>query len=259
MSRTGEILIALCSFAGSLFAQASPAADSVRDQQAQPVRLSSHDYAGDETCSSCHAQQANAFLHTAHHLTSQLADRNSIAGNFREGTNLLRTSNPELFFKMEANERGLFQTAVSGTPPDTSSRSERFDLVVGSGGKGQTYLYWRGEELFQLPVTYWTELRQWVNSPGYKDGIADFSRRIPPRCLDCHATYFESLSPPLNRYRRDGFKLGIACEKCHGAGREHVAEEISKKPIATISMVNPRKLSRERQMDLCALCHAGIG
>ena len=29
-----------------------------------------------------------------------------------------------------------------GTPPDTISISERFDIVIGSGRKGQTYLYW---------------------------------------------------------------------------------------------------------------------
>jgi hypothetical protein len=161
---------------------------------------------------------------------------------------------------MEANPRGQFQTAVMGIPPDTTSRTERFDLVIGSGGKGQTYLYWKGEELFQLPVTYWTELAQWVNSPGYRDGFPDFSRRVLPRCLDCHASYFESLAPPLNHYRNTGFELGISCEKCHGAGRDHVARQSSKDPAASAQLiVNPAKLTRDRQIDLCALCHAGIG
>ncbi|MGH9545432.1 MAG: multiheme c-type cytochrome [Terriglobales bacterium] len=216
------------------------------------------EYVGDAVCGSCHQEKADPFSRTAHHLTSQPANQNSIAGKFTEGDNILRTSNPELFFRMEANERGYFQTAVMGIPPDTTSRTERFDLVIGSGGKGQTYLYWKGDELFQLPVTYWTELRQWVNSPGYRDGFADFSRRVLPRCLDCHASYFESLAPPLNRYRNTGFQLGISCEKCHGMGREHVARQTSKDAGAQL-IVNPAKLSRDRQMDLCALCHAGIG
>ena len=218
------------------------------------------DYVGDAACASCHQEKVDGFLRTAHHRTSQVADRNSIAGKFDEGENILKTSNPELFFKMEANDRGFFQTAVTGIPPDTASRSERFDLVIGSGGKGQTYLYWKGDQLFQLPVTYWTELGQWVNSPGYRDGVADFSRRVPPRCLDCHASYFESLPPPLNRYRNSGFTLGISCEKCHGPGREHIARQNSPQtgPSAQF-IVNPARLSRDRQVDLCALCHAGIG
>lgn len=209
---------------------------------------------------SCHGEKVDTYVLAAHHLTSQPADQNSILGEFTEGENILKTSNPELFYRMEANQRGQFQTAVMGIPPDTTSRTERFDLVIGSGGKGQTYLYWKGEELFQLPVTYWTELGQWVNSPGYRDGFPDFSRRVLPRCLDCHASYFESLAPPLNHYRDTGFELGISCEKCHGVGRDHVARQNSKDPTASAqSIVNPAKLPRDRQIDLCALCHAGIG
>jgi hypothetical protein len=233
-----------------------------------PARASSPDnnsvapggYAGDAACQSCHQEKVDTFFRTAHHLTSQPADGNSIAGKFSDGENILKTSNPELSYRMEANERGHFQTAVMGIPPDTTSRSERFDLVIGSGGKGQTYLYWKGDELFQLPVTYWTELGQWVNSPGYRDGFPDFNRRVLPRCLDCHASWFESLAPPLNRYRNTGFQLGIACEKCHGSGREHVARQASKEPAPSAQLiVNPARLPRDSQMDLCALCHAGIG
>jgi hypothetical protein len=216
-------------------------------------------YVGDAACSSCHREKVDSYFLTAHHLTSQPANQNSILGRFTEG-NILKTSNPELFYRMEANPRGQFQAAVMGIPPDTTSRTERFDLVIGSGGKGQTYLYWKGSELFQLPVTYWTELGQWVNSPGYRDGFPDFSRRVLPRCLDCHASYFESLAPPLNHYRNTGFELGISCEKCHAAGRDHVARQSSKDPAASAQLiVNPAKLTRDRQIDLCALCHAGIG
>lgn len=179
-------------------------------------------------------------MRTAHHVTSQLPERNTIAGKFDDGENILKTANPELYFKMEANDHGFFETAISGIPPDTIPRTERIDLVIGSGGKGQTYLYWKNDLLFQLPVSYWTELKGWANSPGYRDGGADFRRPIPPRCLDCHATYFESLAPPPNRYGKTGFVLGISCEKCHGPGGEHVALQNSKAQGSPgQAMVNP--------------------
>jgi Cytochrome c554 and c-prime len=145
-------------------------------------------------------------------------------------------------------------------PPDTESRSESIDLVIGSGRKGQTYLYWKGNQLFQLPISYWTELNQWVNSPGYKDGNADFTRRVPPRCLECHATFFKSTPPPINQYQRSNFVLGLACERCHGPGGNHLATQQAKQQASSGSdIVNPAKLSTERQIDLCALCHAGLG
>jgi Cytochrome c554 and c-prime len=121
-------------------------------------------------------------------------------------------------------------------------------------------LFWKGDELFELPVSFWIELGEWANSPGYPDGIANFNRPIIPRCLECHATSFESRPPPENRFSKAGFVLGISCEKCHGPGREHVVRYNSRSgaPFQD-GLVNPAKLPRDRQIDLCAWCHAGQG
>src|SRR6185503_20539489 len=117
---------------------------------------------------------------------------------FSPGANLLRTVDTNLIFEMGATNGGFFQKAVRQVSPTTvGHRTERFDIVLGSGRKGQTYAFWKEDQLFQLPVSYWTELGEWVNSPGYPDGSAIFTRPITPRCLECHATSFESLAPPI--------------------------------------------------------------
>jgi hypothetical protein len=216
------------------------------------------DYVGDSACEGCHADKVAAFHQTAHYLTSSVPDHTSILGSVVPGDNILKTSNPNLYFRMDEHDTGFFQTAVAGAPPNTSSRTERFAVVVGSGDKGQTYLYWNEDQLFQLPVSYWKTLG-WVNSPGYRDGFANFDRQIIPRCLECHATYFAALPPPSNRYRTTGFSLGIQCEKCHGPGREHVEREKAKTDPAASGILNPAQFTRDRQMDLCAWCHAGHG
>jgi Cytochrome c554 and c-prime len=221
------------------------------------------DYVGDDACRSCHADKVDSFHQTAHYLTSRMPDEKLILGSFAAGNNLLKTANPNLSFRMDERHTDgkteFFQTAVAGTPPHTSERAEQFAFVIGSGGKGQTYLYWNDDLLFQLPVSYWRDLG-WVNSPGYRDGFANFDRPIIPRCLECHATYFESLPRPSNRYSHAGFVLGIQCEKCHGPGREHVQREATKTAASSGSgILNPARFPRERQMDLCAWCHAGHG
>ena len=217
------------------------------------------DYVGDTVCQSCHQTKVETFHRTSHYLTSRLPAKDTILGRFSPDANVLKTSNPDLLFRMEEKESGFFQTSVEGADPFITSRTERFGLVIGSGGKGQTYLFWKGDDLFQLPVSYWTELG-WVNSPGYRDGEANFSRPIIPRCLECHATYFEQRPPPPNRYSKAGFIVGIACEKCHGPGREH-AQRFAAKPAPGMSpaILNPARFSRDRQMDLCGWCHAGHG
>lgn len=216
-------------------------------------------YVGDDACRPCHAEKLDTYHHTSHYLTSMAPSRDSILGKFTAGQNVLKTTNPNLYFEMEEKQGVFLQTAVAGTPPHINTRSERFAVVIGSGEKGQTYLYWNDDQLFQLPVSWWAKLG-WVNSPGYRDGFADFDRQIIPRCLECHATYFQSLPPPVNRYNTTGFTLGIQCEKCHGPGREHVEREKSKSAAEHgAAILNPARFTRERQMDLCAWCHAGHG
>jgi hypothetical protein len=213
--------------------------------------------ASDDQCLSCH-KTYNAYLTTAHHLTSQIASRETILGKFND---ILKTPEAELSYRLESRPNGFFQTGILGTPPDAVSISQRFDLVIGSGRKGQTYLYWgANDQLFQLPVSYWTALGTWVNSPGYGDRSLDFTRPVLPRCLECHGTYFQPEASAANRYRRDSFVLGVSCERCHGPGAEHI--KLNSAPGAkptNSAIINAAKLVRERQLDLCGLCHGGVG
>jgi ssDNA-binding Zn-finger/Zn-ribbon topoisomerase 1 len=248
----GLLLVLLPPLYGQLPEAPSPALTGSRDQ-----------YVGDAACGDCHQAESHSYLGSAHHVASRPPDATSIDGKFTPGSNILRTSNPYFYFVMNATAEGYFQRAVARFPPsDTITHKERIDLVIGSGRKGQTYLYWKSSELFELPVSYWSETGQWMNSPGYPDGLPNFDKPIIPRCLECHATYIESLPPPLNHFEKSSVVLGITCEKCHGAGKMHVEAERSHKvtsPGTAANIVNPAKLSRDQQIDLCALCHAGPG
>lgn len=225
-------------------------------------------YVGDEACQPCHAEKVENYHRTSHYLTSRVADASSILGSFAPGQNIFKTSDPTLYFQMDekqseskpagSKETAFFQTSVSDSPTGKSTHTERLDLIIGSGGKGQTYLFWKENKLFQLPVSYWTGVG-WINSPGYPDGFAIFDRSINARCLECHATYFQALPEP-NTYRTDNYTVGLECEKCHGQGRNHVDRERSKPDLLTSPAIpNPARFSRDRQMDLCAWCHGGLG
>jgi hypothetical protein len=218
---------------------------------------------GDATCLSCHRDKAS-YEGTAHRLTTRLPTRDAIRGSFREGENVLRSADPDVYFRMHADSTGFYQTAVMGKAPDTVTRTERVSYVVGSGRRGQSFLYWSGDRLFQLPVSYWTSLHRWIGNPGPMRVAprASFDRAIAPRCLECHSTWMDWV-PDLtvvNRYRPDSAILGITCERCHGSGREHVARERSAfHALRQPAVVSPTRLSRERQMEACAQCHAGPG
>jgi hypothetical protein len=214
--------------------------------------------AGDTACLFCH-REYTSFERTAHHLTSRLPTGGTLEGSFRPGENVLRTSNPALYFRMDSGATGYSETAVLGRAPDTSTISRQIAFVTGSR-RGQSYLSWGARDrLYQLPISYWQGIG-WAYSPGYREGSPDFGRLIPPRCLECHSSWFENLPAPsiINRYRRTGAILGITCEKCHGSGREHARRERS--PLRWLlprAIVNPARLSRARQLDGCGLCHGG--
>lgn len=231
----------------------------VRSTRYHPAAVTAQNAVGDASCLSCHTDKAT-FETTAHRITSRMPAGAAILGSFAPGENIVRTSNPRLYFRMDSTADGFFQTAVFGAPPDTTVTRERMDFVTGSGRRGQSFLYWRtGNQLFQLPISYWA-LFGWGNSPTYRDGRPNFDRPIPPRCLECHATAFESDSgrSQFNQYRKTGMVLGITCETCHAAGRDHVERERSMtRAVLPSAIVNPARLPRARQLDGCALCHGG--
>jgi hypothetical protein len=233
-------------------------------RRASPAPVRTANAVGDSTCISCHRDKAS-FEGTAHRLTSRWPTRASIEGSFHSGQNLLRTANPSLYYRLDSTSAGFVQTAVIGKAPDTTTRTERIAIVAGSGRKGQSFLYWRAhDQLFQLPVSWWTSLSRWIYSPGpaYPDGSLNFDRTISPRCLECHATWIESVADPKmeNRYKPESAILGITCERCHASGQEHVEHERSVLHVVRApAIVNPSRLSRARKIEMCAQCHAGLG
>jgi hypothetical protein len=248
------LLLALLSPALCQLPDAPAPAHTIADRQG---------YAGDEACRACHQAEFASYLTTAHHVASRPASQASIKGSFAPGANVLHTSNPYLYFLMNAVGESFSQTAIVSLPPaETIVHTEPFNVVIGSGRKGQTYLYWKGEELFELPVSYWTDTNQWMNSPGYADGLPNFDKPIIPRCLECHTSYSRSMPLERNHFDPSSLEYGITCERCHGPGQAHVARTQAGKSInpgTPEDIINPARLARDRQIDLCALCHAGPG
>ena len=255
-------------FAALLLTRARPV--TVRAQAAAPPSPTSRSgFVGDAACQPCHQQISQTYQGTAHRLTSQAPSATSILGSFTPPANTLLISAPtatepdipRLLFQMDARNGRFSETAIAENGKEHLTHAEAIDVVVGSGTRGQTYLYWTGDALFELPVSFWTEGHQWINSPGYRDGTANFSRHVDPRCLECHATFIQPLStdPQTNTYRPNTLVTGISCESCHGSGAAHVRRERAspRESTANSAILNPAKFSRDREIDGCALCHNG--
>lgn len=227
-----------------------------KEESAEAALAGFKNFAGSAACANCHKSIYESHLNTAHFHTSEIATEKSIKGSFDSAKNTFLFSNGGII-AMQKIGGSFYQTAyIHGK----ENRKERFDIVVGSGTKGQTYLSWSGSKLVQLPITYFTAADQWSNSPGYPDKIA-YNRPITSRCLECHMTYAEKLSEPLTEpvaIDKNAMILGVDCERCHGPGAKHVAFQTQNPAEKKAQFIlNPARFSRQQSLDMCALCHGG--
>ncbi len=208
------------------------------------------------SCRRCHEHIVERYLLTAHFRTSAEATARTIKGSFVAGQNVLLTGNPSVKFQMTHSMGRFLQTGVDVA--HGSAKSEGFDLVIGSGRKGQTYLYRKNGLLFELPVSYLTALRGWINSPGFRDGTIDFGRLIQPRCLECHSTEFSLVDQGGSLRYAQSYQLGLSCAKCHGDGSRHIAYHSSHRTEKPGKFIfNAGRAPRDAKLDNCALCHSG--
>lgn len=218
-------------------------------------------YAGADACVKCHADISISYFATAHANSTSPAIKKNIAGSFHKDSNHFQYT-PHITVAMEERNGRFFQAAFQD---DVEKATFPFDIVIGSGRKAQTYLYWYGANAYQLPVTYSVAAKAWVNSPNYPSDKVRFDRMIPIGCFECHSSFIERTGiHERNGYRVDDLNpaniiYGIDCERCHGPSAEHVNYQ-TKYPSEKIAkyITAYKNISNLQRMENCAACHSGI-
>ena len=147
---------------------------------------------------------------------------------------------------------------------ETEVQESRIDYVMGSGNHVRTYLHRtdRGT-LIELPLAWYSENGgQYAMNPGHDRDYALPPRTVAYECMFCHNAYpkipaghNEPGSEPLFE---SALPEGIDCERCHGNGADHV--RIAQTAGAKVddirkAILNPARLSKDRQMEVCMQCH----
>ena len=234
----------------------------VGDEQKKPVTATSADdssfrqFAGSAACADCHRDIYQQHVKTTHFLTSRQSDSNNILGGHTPPDNRFYY-NPEVYLAVEKHDSLIWQVEyVNGTEQTRAP----MNITVGSGKRGETFLYWYRDKLLQLPLTWFTELHQWTNSPGFSNRVI-FRRPATSRCLECHSTYFQVTSASgvePEDFSHTNILYGVDCEKCHGPAAQHVAFH-KQNPMEKTAryIISPRNFTRAQSLDLCRLCHGG--
>jgi len=137
--------------------------------------------------------------------------------------------------------------------------------VMGSGIRARSYLHQTPEgRLIELPVSWYSQEQRWAMAPGFdRPKHPGFTRTVNHKCMFCHNAY-PSVAPERARQGWDHdvqfpkqLPAGIDCQRCHGPGGPHVRGAAAGEPANRVraAIVNPARLTSERQLDVCMQCH----
>jgi len=154
---------------------------------------------------------------------------------------------------------------IDSTGQQVNVMEKQIDYIMGSGNHSRAYLHrTAGDMLVELPLAWYAEKAgYWAMNPGYDRPEHDgFRRPITYDCMFCHNAYPQippgHEQPFAQPVYTGALPEGIDCQRCHGSGERHVqlaaTAGVRREDIRN-AIVNPSRLSAERQMEVCMICH----
>jgi tetratricopeptide (TPR) repeat protein len=215
-------------------------------------------YVGMDNCKLCHQNIYNSFIKTGMGKSFDVATKEKSSADYSHP--LIYDKFKDFYYSASWKNDSLFFTEFRLNGKDTVfKRVEQVNYIVGSGQHTNSHIQSVNGYLNQMPMTFYTQKKKWDLPPGFEDGHnTHFSRKIGLECMSCHNSYPNFVLGSENKY--NGVQEGINCERCHGPGSIHVAQRSTGSKIDTskyidYSIVNPAKLSIDRQFDICQRCH----
>jgi tetratricopeptide (TPR) repeat protein len=223
-------------------------------------------YVDPAVCGKCHPAKARTYSQTGMGRAFYKMTADKAAEDFKSGLPFYHQPSDTYFNVFERGGKYFqrrWQIGFDGR--ETNVEEKQIDFVMGSGNHARTYLHLapRGT-LQQLPLGWYSEKGgYWGMNPGYdKADYGGSTRVIHYECMFCHNGY-----PRIPAGHREAgaeaqylepLPQGIDCQRCHGPGQEHA--ETAQRAGATpeqvrAAIVNPARLSPERELEVCLQCH----
>lgn len=216
------------------------------------------DYVGMATCQNCHNNVYETYIHTG--MGQSFADATPQKSKAEFGKHaLVYDEQNDFYYHPYFEDTTLYILEFRLEGKDTvHKRLERVAYVIGSGHHTNSHLINRNGYVYQAPITFYTQEKRWDLAPGFEEVNERFGRLIATECLTCHNHFPQHIAGSENKYL--SMPQGIECERCHGPGELHVQQKLAGNIVDTskytdYSIVNPRNLPIDLQMDLCQRCH----
>lgn len=223
-------------------------------------------YVDPATCGSCHPKVRETYQRTGMGRSFYSPSTANTIGDGKKAITFHHKASDSYFTMFERGGKFYqrrYQTGFDGK--ETNLAEKQIDYVIGSGNHARTYLHRTVRNtLEELPLGWYAEKGgSWGMNPGYdRPDHPDSTRNVTYGCMFCHngipeipAGNNESGAEPVFSGH---LPEGIDCQRCHGPGSEHVriAQTAgAKRDDIRKEIVNPARLSSERQLEVCMQCH----
>jgi tetratricopeptide (TPR) repeat protein len=237
-----------------------------QDQTRRQPQQSDAGYADPASCGQCHAMIAATYRETGMGRSFSSQEAASRIEDYATHNTIYNQASDRTYTMLHHDGAYYLARQQTGFDEKPANRvEERVDYVIGSGNHARTYLHRTREgSLVELPVSWYSEMGgYWAMSPGY-DNVhqKDFRRTIGRDCMFCHDGYVSPDQKTDSLDEKHVFESslpnGIGCQRCHGPGAAHVkAATTPGTNLAAIrgAIINPLRLGRDRQLDVCRQCH----
>ena len=230
-------------------------------QQAAP----GNEYVDGRTCGACHRQIAADYSFTGMGRSFyRPAPANTIEDYAKQ--NAFQHSLSDTHYSMIARDGAYYQRRwqLGFEGKETNVEELKIDYVIGSGEHARSYLHRMANGAFiELPLGWYAEKGgYWGMSPGFDSRHPQTRRFLSYECVFCHNAIPKipaaNQAPGSDPIFTGDLPEGIDCQRCHGPGGNHiriVRTAGAKAAEIRASIVNPARLSPDRQMDVCMQCH----
>jgi predicted CXXCH cytochrome family protein len=223
-------------------------------------------YVSPETCAGCHRNIWETYRRTGMARSFyRLSPATAVEDFTRNNTFYHKPS--DSYFTMLGRNGKYYQRRhqIDFAGKQVNVMEKQVDFIMGSGNHSRAYLHRTARgTLVEMPLAWYAEKGgYWAMNPGYDRPDHDgFRRPITYNCMFCHNGYPEVPAghdqPFAEPVYTGSLPEGIDCQRCHGPGRQHA--QLAKTAGATPAeirnaIVNPARLSAQRQMEVCMVCH----
>jgi tetratricopeptide (TPR) repeat protein len=226
--------------------------------------ISNEGYLEPGACAACHREIAESYARTAMARSFGRVRPDKTFPELNGGT--FHHAVSEEFFTVDEREgKSHLKRRQIGFDGSVANVLEaQIEYWFGSGKHARSYISrTKSGDLVELPISWYSENGgYWAMSPAYdRPDHSGFSRKITFRCMFCHNGY-PQFQPGAVALEGDTFfperlPEGIDCQRCHGPGQAHldaIRQKLSSDRVRS-AIVNPARLSHDRQMEVCMQCH----